>query len=93
MRFEVVFSVVILNHYIPLIIRSVYSAIGDFNFFRIKTETLLDINFYIKSGTQNKKKRIDTFSLTRWFLKVNIKDSVIYLSGKIPDNVYVYEVS
>ena len=51
------------------------------------------MNFYIKSGTQNKKKRIDTFSLTRWFLKVNIKDSVIYLSGKIPDNVYVYEVS
>ena len=47
-------------------------------------QNLLDMNFYIERGT---------FSLTRWFLKVNIKYSVIYLSDKIPENVYVYEVS
>ena len=84
MRFEVVFSLVILDHGIPLFIRLVYSDTGDFNFFRIKTENLLDMNFYIWRGT---------FSLTRWFFTVNIKYSIIYLSDKIPDNVYVYEVS
>ena len=47
-------------------------------------QNLLDMNFYIERGT---------FSLTRLFLKVNIKYSVIYLSDKIPENVYVYEVS